>query len=342
MKFILHICLAFVFLFFSCSGKIEPRTQTAMDTLCTVNAFEDGTKKLYDEIFERLAQIEKEFSATLPDSEISQINSMAGISAVQTNEEVLNVMDFALKTAWISDGAFTPAAGPLVDLWGINTDHQRIPSQAEINKALELVDFGCVGLSRDSVFLRKAGMKVNLGGIVKGFAADEVCKILKKHNVKKAVVDLGGNIYVYGKKSDGSKWTVGIKNPESPSSAPLLRLCINENSVVTSGSYERFFEADGKKYHHIFNPATGFPADSGIVSATVISPSSIAADALSTATFVLGVEKSFKLLDKFKKEFGTDISFVFICKYGSVFASENLKGSLEFVQDDSRKIIFVP
>ena len=342
MKFIFHICLAFVFLFFSCSGKIEPRTQTAMDTLCTVNAFDDGTKKLYDEIFERLAQIEKEFSATLPDSEISQINSMAGISAVQTNEEVLNVMDFALKTAWISDGAFTPAAGPLVDLWGINTDHQRIPSQAEINKALELVDFGCVGLSRDSVFLRKAGMKVNLGGIVKGFAADEVCKILKKHNVKKAVVDLGGNIYVYGKKSDGSKWTVGIKNPDSPSSAPLLRLCINENSVVTSGSYERFFEADGKKYHHIFNPATGFPADSGIVSATVISPSSIAADALSTATFVLGVEKSFKLLDKFKKEFGTDISFVFICKYGSVFASENLKGSLEFVQDDSRKIIFVP
>ena len=342
MKFIFHICLAFVFLFFSCSGKIEPRTQTAMDTLCTVNAFEDGTKKLYDEIFERLAQIEKEFSATLPDSEISQINSMAGISAVQTNEEVLNVMDFALKTAWISDGAFTPAAGPLVDLWGINTDHQRIPSQAEINKALELVDFGCVGLSRDSVFLRKAGMKVNLGGIVKGFAADEVCKILKKHNVKKAVVDLGGNIYVYGKKSDGSKWTVGIKNPDSPSSAPLLRLCINENSVVTSGSYERFFEADGKKYHHIFNPATGFPADSGIVSATVISPSSIAADALSTATFVLGVEKSFKLLDKFKKEFGTDISSVFICKYGSVFASENLKGSLEFVQDDSRKIIFVP
>ena len=185
-------------------------------------------------------------------------------------------------------------------------------------------------------------MKVNLGGIVKGFAADEVCKILKKHNVKKAVVDLGGNIYVYGKKSDGSKWTVGIKNPDSPSSAPLLRLCINENSVVTSGSYERFFEADGKKYHHIFNPATGFPADYGIVSATVISPSSIAADALSTATFVLGVEKSFKLLDKFKKEFGTDISFVFICKYGSVFASENLKGSLEFVQDDSRKIIFVP
>lgn len=342
MKFIFHICLAFVFLFFSCSGKIEPRTQTAMDTLCTVNAFEDGTKKLYDEIFERLAQIEKEFSATLPDSEISQINSMAGISAVQTNEEVLNVMDFALKTAWISDGAFTPAAGPLVDLWGINTDHQRIPSQAEINKALELVDFGCVGLSRDSVFLRKAGMKVNLGGIVKGFAADEVCKILKKHNVKKAVVDLGGNIYVYGKKSDGSKWTVGIKNPDSPSSAPLLRLCINENSVVTSGSYERFFEADGKKYHHIFDPATGFPADYGIVSATVISPSSIAADALSTATFVLGVEKSFKLLDKFKKEFGTDISFVFICKYGSVFASENLKGSLEFVQDDSRKIIFVP
>ena len=330
MKFVSQLCLVFIFLFASCSGKIEPRTQTAMDTVCTVNAFEDGTKKLYDEIFERLAQIEKEFSATLPDSEISRINSMAGISAVKTNEEVLNVLDFALKTAWISDGAFTPAAGSLVDLWGINTDHQKIPSQAQINNALELVDFGCVGLSRDSVFLRKAGMKINLG------------KILKMHGVKKAVVDLGGNIYVYGKKSDGSKWTVGIKNPESPSSAPLLRLCINENSVVTSGSYERYFESNGKRYHHIFDPATGFPADSGIVSATVISPSSIAADALSTATFVLGVEKSFKLLDKFKKEFGSDISFVFVCKYGSVFASADLKGSLEFVQDDSRKIVFVP
>ena len=165
---------------------------------------------------------------------------------------------------------------------------------------------------------------------------------MKSARFKKAVVDLGGNIYVYGKKSDGSKWTVGIKNPESPSSVPLLRLCINENSVVTSGSYERYFESNGKRYHHIFDPATGFPADSGIVSATVISPSSIAADALSTATFVLGVEKSFKLLDKFKKEFGTDISFVFVCKYGSVFASADLKGSLEFVQDDSRKIVFVP
>ena len=342
MKFVLRLCIVFVFLFASCSGKIEPRTQTVMDTLCTVNAFEDGTKKLYDEIFERLAQIENEFSATLPSSEISRINSMAGISSVQTTEEVLKVLDFALKTAWISDGAFTPVAGPLVDLWGINTDHQKIPSQTEINNALELVDFGCVGLSRNSVFLRKAGMKINLGGIVKGFAADELCKILKMHGVKKAVIDLGGNIYVYGKKSDGSKWTVGIKNPESPSDVPLLRLCINENSVVTSGRYERYFETGGKRYHHIFDPATGFPAESGIVSATVISKSSIVSDALSTATFVLGVEKSFKLLEKFKKEFGTDISFVFVCKYGSVFASADLKGSLEFVQDDLRKIIFVP
>ena len=342
MKLIFCLYSAVLFLFASCSGKTGARTQTVMDTVCTVNAFEDGTKKLYDEIFEWLSQIEKEFSVTLQDSEISRINSMAGISSVQTTEEVLKVLDFALKTAWLSDGAFTPAAGTLIDLWGINTDHQKIPSQSEINSALELSDFGCVGLSRDSVFLKKSGMKINLGGIVKGFAADEVCRILKEHGVKKAVVDLGGNIYVYGKKTDGSKWTVGIKNPESPSSPPLLRLFTDENSIVTSGNYERYFESGGKRYHHIFDLATGFPADSGIVSATVISSSSITADALSTATFVLGVEKSFKLLDKFKKEFGADISFVFICKYGSVFASEDLKGSLDFVQDESRKIIFVP
>lgn len=342
MKLIFCLYSAVLLLLASCSGKTEARTQVVMDTVCTVNAFDDGTKKLYDEIFERLSQIEKKFSATLPDSEISQINSMAGISAVKASDEVLTVLDFALKTAWISDGAFSPAAGPLIDLWGINTDHQKIPSQPEINSALELSDFGCVGLSRDSVFLKKSGMKINLGGIVKGFAADEVCIILKAHGVKKAVVDLGGNIYVYGKKTGGNKWTVGIKNPESPSSAPLLRLFTDKTSVVTSGDYERYFESGGKRYHHIFNLATGFPADSGIVSATVISSSSIAADALSTATFVLGVEKSFKILDELKKQFGQDISFVFICKYGSVFASADLKGSLEFVQDDSRKIVFIP
>lgn len=340
LSFVLPVLIFFAVLF-SCSTKEPSRSAILMNTVCSVNAFDEGTKELHDEIFGRLFQIEKTFSATLPESELSRINACAGIAPVKASSDFLTVLKTALAAESISEGAFTPSAGALISLWGINTGHEKIPSEEEIKSALELMNADDIEISGSSVFLKKSGMKLHLGGIAKGFAADEACKILKKHDVQRAVVNLGGNIYVWGKKKDGSKWNVGIKNPQDPSGGPLLKLSTAQASVVTSGAYERHFESGGKKYHHIFDTKTGLPSESGIASVTVISSSSMAADALSTSFFVLGIEKSFSLIEKCKAEFSTDISVIFIDSCGAVFASCDLKDSLFFVCENGQSIFFI-
>ena len=166
-------------------------------------------------------------------------------------------------------------------------------------------------------------VKINLGGIAKGFAADEIVEILKANGVKKAVIDLGGNIYVYGKKSSNLKWTVGAKNPEEPDGDPLILIKTCETSVVSSGTYERYFVKDSIRYHHIFDPETGYPADKNLTQVTVISRKSIIADVLSTTAFVLGKDKTIELQDVFQKEFNTKIDFIFVEKGNTVSWTKN-------------------
>ncbi len=304
----------------SCTMKCEnARTMQMMDTVCTVNAFDDGTKELYDEIFSRLKTIENEFSVTKENSEVSRINSDGMIDDI--SDDFKYVLDFSKKISLMTDGAFNFSAGALIDLWGINTDREKIPSEAEIEVAIGLADFRNIDVDGKKVSIKKNGTKMNFGGIVKGYAADETCAILKKHNVRKAVVDLGGNIYVYGKKDGGEPWNVGIKDPNNPRGNPLLKISTEEISVVTSGIYERFFEKDGKRYHHIMDCKTGFPSDNGIASVTVVSTSSILADALSTAMFVLGKEKSLALLPTIEKNFGTRPDVIFIFRDGTFYST---------------------
>jgi thiamine biosynthesis lipoprotein len=153
------------------------------------------------------------------------------------------------------------------------------------------VDYRLVAVDRDAhaVFLPKPGMRLDFGGIAKGYAADRIAALLQEKRVKRAVIDLGGNIYLHGAKPDRTPWRVGVKDPEDHEGSPALTLTLwGSATVVTSGGYERFFQADGKTYHHILDPKTGYPADSGLLATTIVASSSLAADALSTATFVLG------------------------------------------------------
>lgn len=329
-------------LFFSCRSERHPDAQSkiCMNTICSVNLFSDGTKNLYDEIFLRLDEIEKTFSPAFADSDVSRVNSAAGISAVEVSDDFLKVFLEAKKISRISGGAFSPVAGALIDLWGVNTAGAKIPSADEIDSAKKLMNPDDVIVSGNSIFLRKRGMKISLGGIVKGFAADEICRILVLRGVKKAMINLGGNVYAFGEKNPGEKWSVGIRDPEMPDGT-LLKISASSVSVVTSGGYERFFERNGKKYHHIFDLRTGFPSDSGVLSATVISSSSILCDALSTTFFILGVQETFSLLEKIRAERNEKISVVLVCEYGSVFASADLKNSVSFADEKKGKIIFV-
>lgn len=332
--------------FFSCSQVTEPRTEMVMGTVCTVNAYSDGTAKLYDALFDRLHKIEDDFSVNISTSQVSAVNEAAGLRAVPVSSDVLYVVRTALKYAELTGGAFDPTVGPLVKIWGINTDHARVPSQQEISAALALINWRDVVLTENddgsgTVMLRRPGMSLDLGGIVKGYSADELTAILKARNVKRAIIDLGGNIYVFGTKKDGSLWKVGVKNPSAPEGNPALVLSLANSTVVTSGVYERFFIQNGVRYHHILDTKTGSPARTGLLSSTIVCESSIAADALSTSVFVLGEEKGMALLQEIEegRAAGTKfaevpglharVSAVFIAEDGSVTASKSLEGVLQ-------------
>ena len=334
------LIIIFSICFTSCERTADPRTEALMGTVCTVNAYDDGTKSLYDELFARLHEIDETFSVTIDSSEISAINKAAGERSVSVSSDTAYVVRSALSFAELTGGAFDPTVGPLVKIWGINTDHARVPEKSEIDAVLPLINWRDVSVADDNtVMLKRRGMALDLGGIVKGYAADELTKILKARKVRRAIVDLGGNIFVYGKKKDGSPWRVGIKDPNDPEGVPSIVLNVANSTIVTSGVYERFFTENGVRYHHILDAKTGYPAASGLLSSTIVCESSMAADALSTSVFVLGKESGMELLHRIQSSAGTPLAEIpglhaqvlgiFIEEDGSVSASKALEGSLE-------------
>ena len=334
------LIIIFSICFTSCERTADPRTEALMGTVCTVNAYDDGTKSLYDELFARLHEIDETFSVTIDSSEISAINKAAGERSVSVSSDTAYVVKASLAFAELTGGAFDPTVGPLVKIWGINTDHARVPEKSEIDAVLPLINWRDVSVTDDNtVMLKRRGMALDLGGIVKGYAADELTKILKARKVRRAIVDLGGNIFVYGKKKDGSPWRVGIKDPNDPEGVPAIVLNVANSTIVTSGVYERFFTENGVRYHHILDAKTGYPAASGLLSSTIVCESSMAADALSTSVFVLGKEGGMELLRRIQSSAATPLAKIpglhaqvlgiFIEEDGSVSASKALEGSLE-------------
>ena len=295
------LLLTSALLFFGGCKKeaMPPQSQLHLGTVCTINLFDQGSTELYGQMFQKLKGIEQAFSVNLPDSAVSQINQSAGIAPVVVPQEVIYVLQEALRIAERTSGAFDPTIGPLVDLWDIGGDNSQVPSQQAIDHARSLVDWRLVEIDsqRGTVYLPKQGMALDLGGIAKGYAADELVAIAQEAGIQQALFDLGGNIYAFGTKADGTPWRVGVKDPAQPGGSPALALAVQDRSVVTSGMYERFFEQEGIRYHHILNPATGYPVWNDIQSVTIVSKSSLLADALSTSVFVLGREKGLALLE---------------------------------------------
>jgi thiamine biosynthesis lipoprotein len=314
------------------TAALPPRSFFALGTVCAFNLYEDGTDKLYSRLAARLNEIERVFSVNVSDSEISRVNQNAGVSPVEVSGEAIALLDKACYFAWKTAGAFDPAIGPLVDLWGIGTDHPRVPAQAEIDALLPLVDYRNIQYDTEArtIFLPQKGMKLDFGGIAKGYAADELIAIIKQAKVKRAIIDLGGSsVYVWGKKSDGTKWRVGVKNPDNPEGgAPAIRLDIDSNTVTSSGAYERFFDQDGIRYHHIIDPKTGYPSDSSILSSTIVCESALAADALSTSVFVLGKEKTRALLAEGFQDAGFTADVIIIDVNREISATQDIKDAI--------------
>lgn len=269
-----------------------------MNTVVQIRICGDNTEGLIDKCFGRLQDIENKMSKTIEDSDVYRVNENQG-EFVFVSSDTFYVLKKALDYAKMTEGKFDPSIGPLVDLWGIDTENARVPSIEELTLAKAKVNYKWVDLEQEkcSVRLKKEGMKLDLGAIVKGYAADELRKILEAEGIKSAYINLGGNVLVMGGKPDNTFWKIGIMDPRRNKNGVVVSFEVNDKTIVTSGNYERYFEEDGVFYHHIIDPATGYPAESSIISVSIITDNSIDADALSTCVFVLGLEKGLQLVD---------------------------------------------
>ncbi len=211
------------------------------------------------------------------------------------SEEDNFILAKSLELSRVTDGAFDISVGLLENIWGFRGDKPHLPKEEEIQSALFRTGYQYILLADDKAILAKTGMVIDLGGISKGYAVDRVVTILRQEGISSGIVDAGGDLRVFGDKPDGRKWAIGIRDPVRAGSIAKT-IYINEGAVATSGNYERCFIRDGKRYHHIFNPLTGYPAN-GCISVTIIAKEALVADALATGIFVLGPEKGMKLIE---------------------------------------------
>ena len=303
-------------LLLSACGTAPPETASgfALDTLVSVTVW-GGPEGCAAETLELCAAYESAFSRTAPDSEISRVNRGEDAALSEDAEALLSLaLDWAART----DGAFDPALGAVTALWDFHSGDAVLPDPGDVTAALARSGFERVTLSEGRCVL-SGGAELDLGGVAKGYIADRMGEALREEGVAGAVVNLGGDVLCLGHKPDGSGFTVGVQKPFADTGEVLLTVTVTDMAVVTSGVYERYFTLDGQLYHHVLDPDTGYPAGSGLVSVTVLTPSAADGDALATACLVLGPEEGMALLDGLEDAWG-----IFVTEDGEVLCSRGL------------------
>lgn len=289
MKKTISLLVLSVLFLTACQSDTQSYTAytAAMDTSATVTVYGDG-KAAAEECARLFEALDGELSVTASGSLVASLNKNGSVSA---SEDLASLIEKANYIAGITDGAFNICVYPLVKLWGFTTGAYRVPDDEEIAAAVSVVAASSVTVSEGYAVVN--GGAVDFGGIAKGYAAEKMAQLLKERGVGAAVISLGGNIRTVGKKPNGEKWRIGINSPTG--GGIIGTLSLDEAAVVTSGSYLRCFEKDGQTYHHIIDPASGYPASNGLVSVTVVAADAVLADGLSTAFFVMGKEKAVAL-----------------------------------------------
>ncbi len=315
----------------------ESQSKLLLGTSCKITIYDYPSDNAFEQSFDRLEEIENKMSLRIDSSEVSLINQNSGIKPVIVSDDTFAVIKEAIEVAKISNGAFDPTIGPLVSAWNIGSDEARIPSQEEIDSLLPLIDYKMIKLNEKekSVYLEKKGMMIDLGGIAKGYGADEVEKVLSSFDIEKAIINLGGNVLTMGSRVDDTKWRIGIQNPESERGGYVMIVNLEDLALVTSGPYERFLVVDGVMYHHILDTQTGYPIETTLSSASIIADNSFIADALSTAIYSLGLEKGLELINSLDK-----VEAVFIDDKNIYLSNGFKENSISYsISDDSFKVI---
>ncbi len=295
----------------------------AMDTVMDFTIY--GQEDLLDQTESMIRSLEAEMSVTDPDSEIAVINKNGYGKVTGDTSDLINA---ALSLCKRTDGALDISVYPIVRAWGFTTGNYQVPDDASIQSLLPLVDYTQIDYQQNSGDIHLPdGMEIDLGSVAKGYAGQKAADFLKENGVTSGLLSLGGNIQAIGSKPDGSPWKIGIQDPFQNES-PMMVLSVTDKSVVTSGGYERYFQQDGKTYWHIMDPSTGYPAENGIVSVTIVGTDGMLCDGLSTSLFVMGLEKAADFWGS-----SDDFDAVFVTEDQTVYITEGLADSFALTKD---------
>ena len=310
--------LSAAFLLTGCSGAPaqEPESATffAMDTAMDFTVYGDAA--LLDEAETLIGSLEEQVSVTDEHSDIYAIDH-TGSGSLSGNAAEL--MEQALELCRRTGGALDISVYPIVRAWGFTTGSYQIPDEETIQSLLPLVDYTQIQYdAATGVVTLPEGMEIDLGSVAKGYAGQLAAQMLRNSGVESALLNLGGNVQTVGAKPDGSPWQIGIKDPQGEDA--MMVLSVEDQAVVTSGGYERYFEQDGQTYWHVMDPSTGHPADSGLISVTIVGDEGVVCDGLSTALFVMGLEKAADLWAQ-----SGDFEAVFVTASGEVYITEGLR-----------------
>jgi thiamine biosynthesis lipoprotein len=320
----------------SCSAQKESmykKSMPLMDTIVSITVVcesKEQAEKAMEQAFTAIDHISNLINFYSDTSELSAINRNAGISETKVSPETFGIIEEAIYVADTSEGSFDPTIGPIMRLWDFAD--KKMPSVTEVRHALPLVNYRDIIMNRktSTILLRKKGMMLDLGGIAKGYAADTAILSLIKKGMSSGLVSIAGDIRTFGLKPDKNPWTIGIKNPRQTGNRDeiIAKVRLIEKAISTSGDYERYFIAEGKRFHHLIDPKTGFPAAT-CRSVSVVTDKAVYTDAFSTAIFVLGPEQGMKLA----KDLGMDV--LIIDSYGTMHSTDGLKGKLSFEKSSS-------
>ncbi|RJQ14383.1 MAG: FAD:protein FMN transferase [Nitrospiraceae bacterium] len=339
-KILFALCSLLFALSCTQQDKMFRESRVLMDTYCTITVVGPSGQKAKEAIevgFDEIKKLDKFLDNFSPDSEVSAVNKFAGIRPVHVSNETLDLMQKTVYISEITEGAFDPTMASVIKLWKFSgrPAAPSIPPQAGIGNARKLVDYKKVRINSaaSEIFLEEKGMELDLGGIAKGYAADKAINAIKAKGMKAALVAIAGDIRGYGLSTTGKAWKVGVQDPrpENPNSEKpwediFAALNLKDSAISTSGDYQRFFIRDGKRYHHILDPATGCPAESGLISVSVIAPEGYMTDSLATAVFIMGHEKGMKLLES------SGLDAILVDSRKRIFITKNLRGKIEVLQ----------
>lgn len=274
------------------------KTGFFLDTVVSITLYDTENTSPLEECFSRLASYEKLFSRTQEGSDVWKINHSDG-NPVEVSTETADLLEKALSYCRLSDGAFDITIAPVLTLWNFDADQKTgtVPDESDLIDALSHVGYKNIQLDGTTVTLLDPDTSIDLGGIAKGYIADLLKEDLVSAGYTSGIIDLGGNILTIGSKSHGQDFRIGVRTPKPDATQPLTTISCRNASVVTSGTYERYFIENGKRYHHILSPFDGHPVENGLASVTIFSEHSVDGDALSTACFVLGPEKGMALIE---------------------------------------------